>query len=75
MKKLAPFIPSTGSVGNPVDLTFAKDYSSFFSEIPGILLAEENADILMIYLLRPAPGGGKGAERAWDCPMKRSRFR
>ncbi len=53
LKKLAPFIPATGSVGNPVDLTFAKDYSSFFSEIPGILLAEENADILMVYLLSP----------------------
>ncbi len=53
LKKLTPFIPSTGSVGNPVDLTFAKDYSSFFSKIPGILLAEENADILMVYLLSP----------------------
>lgn len=53
LEKLAPFIPSTGSVGNPVDLTFAKDYSSFFSSIPEILLAEENADILMVYLMSP----------------------
>jgi acetyl-CoA synthetase (ADP-forming) len=53
LEKLAPFIPSTGSVGNPVDLTFSKDYSSFFSNIPDALLAEENADILMVYLMSP----------------------
>jgi len=53
LKKLAPFVPSTGSVGNPVDLTFSKDHSAFYSQIPGILLAEENADILMVYLLSP----------------------
>ncbi|OQY42791.1 MAG: CoA-binding protein [Desulfobacteraceae bacterium 4572_87] len=55
LAKLIPFIPSTGSVGNPVDLTFAKDFSSFFSDIPEILLAEENADILMVYLMSPQP--------------------
>ncbi len=55
LEKLAPFVPSTGSVGNPVDLTFSKDHNAFFSQIPGILLAEENADILMVYLLSPQP--------------------
>jgi acyl-CoA synthetase (NDP forming) len=53
LEKLGSFVPSTGSVGNPVDLTFTKDYSSFFSDIPHILLAEENADILMVYLMSP----------------------
>ncbi|EFK10212.1 CoA binding domain protein [delta proteobacterium NaphS2] len=53
LQKLVPYIPATGSVGNPVDLTFAKDYSSFFYEIPAILLAEENADMLMVYILSP----------------------
>ena len=53
LEKLGPFVPSTGSVGNPVDLTFTKDYHSFFSNIPQILLAEENADILMVYLMSP----------------------
>ena len=38
----APFIPPTGSVGNPVDLTFTK-----------IFLGEKNAGILMVYLLSP----------------------
>ena len=55
VEKLAPYIPVTGSVGNPVDLTFARDYSSFFYQIPEILLAEENADMLMVYLLSPKP--------------------
>lgn len=41
LKKLAPFIPPTGSVGNPVDLTFAKDYSDFYSRIPKILLEDK----------------------------------
>ena len=53
LQRLSPYIPATGSVGNPVDLTFAKDYSSFFYEIPEILLAEENADMLMVYILSP----------------------
>lgn len=53
LEKLAPFIPATGSVGNPVDLTFAKDYSDFYYKIPKILLEEEQNDILLVYLLSP----------------------
>ena len=53
LEKLGPFIPPTGSVSNPVDVTFAKDPSAFFTHIPGILLEEKNADILMVYLLSP----------------------
>ena len=53
LKKLAPFIPSTGSMGNPVDLTFSKNHGAFFSDIPDILLAEEDADVLLVYLLSP----------------------
>ncbi len=55
LEKLGPYVPATGSVGNPVDLTFSRDYSSFFTRIPKILLEEENADILMIYFLSPKP--------------------
>ena len=53
LEKLRPFIPPTGSVGNPVDLTFTKDFSDFYSHIPKILLDEKDADILMVYLLSP----------------------
>jgi len=51
IEKLSPFVPPTGSVSNPVDLTFTKNPLHFFSEIPGILIEEEKADILLIYLL------------------------
>ncbi len=52
--KLRDFVPATGSVGNPVDLTFSKDHENFFLHIPEILLEEENMDILLIYLLNPS---------------------
>jgi acetyl-CoA synthetase (ADP-forming) len=52
-EKLAPFIPHTGSIRNPIDLTFAKNPMDYFSNIPDILLGEENADALMIYFLMP----------------------
>ncbi len=71
LKNLRPFVPATGSVGNPVDLTFSKDHNDFFSNIPEILLKDENADILLVYLLNPSPvvervlkGLGLSAEEA-----------
>jgi len=52
-EKLAPFIPHTGSINNPIDLTFAKNPMDYFSTIPDILLGEKNADALMVYFLMP----------------------
>ena len=51
VEKLAPFIPHTGSINNPVDLTFSKNPMDFFWEIPKVLLEEHNADMLLIYFL------------------------
>lgn len=51
IEKLSPFVPPTGSINNPVDLTFTKNPLHFFSEIPGILIEDERADILLVYLL------------------------
>lgn len=51
--KLAPFIPHTGSIKNPVDITFSRNHMDFYSNIPEALLEEDNADILMIYFLAP----------------------
>ena len=51
IEKLTPFVPHTGSVNNPVDLTYSKNPIDFFSDIPKILLDEKNADMLMIYFL------------------------
>jgi acetate---CoA ligase (ADP-forming) subunit alpha len=52
-EKLAPFVPRTGSVTNPVDLTFTKNPTEFYSAIPEVLLKEEAADTLLIYFLTP----------------------
>jgi acetyl-CoA synthetase (ADP-forming) len=53
VKKLTPFIPNTGSIQNPVDITFTKNPMDYFSDIPTVLLEEDTADILLIYFLVP----------------------
>ena len=50
-EKLKELMPHTGSIGNPVDITFSKNPLDFFSAIPKILLQEENADMLLVYFL------------------------
>jgi len=54
VEALRPFMPHTGTLGNPVDLTFSKSPMDYFSEIPSALLEEENADILLTYFLAPS---------------------
>lgn len=53
INKIAPFMPKTSSVRNPVDFTFTKDVLDYFSRIPSLLLEDKNADMLLIYLLMP----------------------
>jgi hypothetical protein len=53
-KKLSPLVPATGSMSNPVDLTFSKNPLDFFSVIPDMLLEESNSDGLLAYFLAPA---------------------
>jgi acyl-CoA synthetase (NDP forming) len=53
LEKLAPLVPHTGSVSNPVDLTFSKNPMDYFADIPDILLAETAADSLLMYFLTP----------------------
>ncbi|MBS3758754.1 MAG: CoA-binding protein [Desulfobacterales bacterium] len=50
---LSEYVPSTGSVNNPIDITFVRKNMDFFLTIPRILLADENADSLLVYLLMP----------------------
>ncbi|WDP85559.1 MAG: CoA-binding protein [Desulfobacter sp.] len=54
LEKIAQFVPHTGSIQNPVDLTFTKNPLDYFYNIPKILLAEENSDGVMIYFLASA---------------------
>jgi len=46
-------VPATGSMNNPVDLTFSKNPLDFFSVIPDMLLEESNSDGLLAYFLAP----------------------
>ncbi len=53
LEKLQALVPGTASVKNPVDLTFAKNYSDYLGTIPEILLSDNNVDSLFIYCLMP----------------------
>jgi acetyl-CoA synthetase (ADP-forming) len=52
-EKLSPLVPATGSMNNPIDLTFSKNPQDYFSVIPNILLEEANCDGLLAYFLAP----------------------
>jgi acyl-CoA synthetase (NDP forming) len=52
-EKLSPLVPATGSMNNPVDLTFSKNPLDYFSVIPDILMEENNSDGLLAYFLAP----------------------
>lgn len=51
LRNMRAFVPRTGSLSNPVDLTFSKNIMEFFDHIPDLLLADPNVDGLLIYLL------------------------
>jgi acyl-CoA synthetase (NDP forming) len=53
IEKVSPFVPHTGSLNNPVDITFSKNPLDFFDTIPKTLLADPEADGLLIYLMLP----------------------
>ncbi|MEA3361317.1 MAG: CoA-binding protein [Thermodesulfobacteriota bacterium] len=63
VKKLAPLVPNTGSIHNPVDITFTKNPMDYFSDIPQILLEEDNIDILLVYFLVPSQMVNRALER------------
>ncbi len=54
LERLAPHMPGTGSVGNPLDITFAKNPLDYFSTIPEILLDDPAASGLLVYFLVPS---------------------
>jgi acetyl-CoA synthetase (ADP-forming) len=53
VEKLRPLLAHTASTVNPVDMTFSKNHADELNLIPDTLLQEENADMLMVYLLSP----------------------
>jgi len=52
-EKLTDYVPHTGSISNPVDITFSRDQSHFYREIPTALMEDENTDMLLMYFLTP----------------------
>jgi len=52
---LKEYIPHTGNVNNPVDLTFTRNPRDLLISIPEVLLEDEGVDILLIYLFMPEP--------------------
>jgi acetyl-CoA synthetase (ADP-forming) len=52
-ERMADVFPVTGSLNNPVDLTFHRVPTAYVDEIPKAILADENADMLLMYLLAP----------------------
>jgi acetyl-CoA synthetase (ADP-forming) len=54
IKRLKPIMPQTGSISNPLDFTFGKNLTDYFSEIPKVLLEEKHVDFLLFYFFTPA---------------------
>jgi len=53
LERLRPLVPHTGSINNPVDLTFHRNHMDFYTRIPQALLDDPETDSLMIYFLMP----------------------
>ena len=51
IQKLKGFVPNTGSVQNPVDLTFMKNPAHYLLNIPEILIDDKEIDGMLIYFL------------------------
>ena len=60
LDKIAPMVPHTGSLNNPIDVTFSKNPLDFYDGIPDALLGDSGTDGLLAYFLAP----GKSIRRA-----------
>lgn len=53
LAKIAPLVPHTGSLNNPIDVTYSKNPMDFFKAIPDALMEDDGADGLLAYFLAP----------------------
>ena len=53
-QKIAELVPATGSIKNPIDVTFTKDIVQFFSSLPQALLEDPQCHLLLLYYYLPA---------------------
>jgi acetate---CoA ligase (ADP-forming) subunit alpha len=51
--KITPMVPHTGSLTNPIDVTFSKNPLDFYDGIPDALLGDRGTDGLLAYFLAP----------------------
>ncbi|MEW6076451.1 MAG: CoA-binding protein [Thermodesulfobacteriota bacterium] len=52
--RIAELVPATGSIRNPIDVTFTKDIVQFFSSLPQALLDDPQCHLLLLYYYLPA---------------------
>jgi len=50
-KKLHNYVPRTGSLSNPIDMTFTRDFEDIMVHIPRILLEDDKLDGILMYFL------------------------
>ncbi len=50
---LAELLPHTGSMNNPIDITYSRDPTHYFNEIPRILLKDPDCDSFLMYFHMP----------------------
>jgi acyl-CoA synthetase (NDP forming) len=62
LDRLRKFVPPTGSVDNPVDLTFTKNPLDYMNAVPDVLLEDEGVDGLLAYFLMPIQGISRALE-------------
>jgi acyl-CoA synthetase (NDP forming) len=58
--QIAPMVPHTGSLKNPIDVTFSKNPLDYYDGIPDALLGDSGTDGLLAYFLAP----GKSIRRS-----------
>ena len=52
-ERLAPYVPHTASINNPIDLTFSKRAMDYMDVLPKVVLEDENSDAVLMYLMMP----------------------
>jgi acyl-CoA synthetase (NDP forming) len=53
LEKLSNLVPTTGSTGNPLDMTYFREPGHYFREVPQALLEDPRIHSLLLYLLLP----------------------
>ena len=52
-EELKPYVPHTGSTGNPVDITYSKNSMDYYMPIPKVLVRDTASDAVLAYVLMP----------------------